>query len=58
MTKDVGDRFDVSVYSLIRPPQDVDLLAVLDFQIPLFCHETPGLYSRCLHTKHEGHPKN
>ena len=27
-----------------RPPQDVDVLAVLDFQIPCFCPETPGFY--------------
>ena len=27
-----------------RPPQDVDVLAVLDFPIPCFCPETPGYY--------------
>ena len=37
-----------------RPPQDVDVLAVLDFQIPFSRPETPGFYPRCLLTKHEG----
>ena len=37
----------------IRPPRDVDVLAVLDFQIPCFRPETPGLYPRSLPTNHE-----
>ena len=39
----------------IRLPQDVDVLAVLDFQIPCFRSETPGFYSRCLLIKQEGY---
>ena len=35
-----------------RPPQDVNVLAVLNFQIPCF---RPGFYLRCLLFKHEGH---
>ena len=30
----------------IRPPQEVDVLAVLDFQIPCSRPETPGFYDR------------
>ena len=37
-----------------RPPQDVDVLAVLDFQIPCFRPETPALYIRSLLTNLEG----
>jgi len=40
---------------VFRPPQDVDVLAVLDFQIPCFRPETPVLYPRRLLTNHEGH---
>ena len=29
---------------LIRPPENVDVLAVLNFQIPCFRSETPALY--------------
>ena len=36
---------------LIRPPQDVDVLAVLDFQILCFRPETPILYPISLLTK-------
>ena len=36
----------------IRPPQDVDVLAVLDFQIPYSRPEPPNFYPRCLLTKH------
>ena len=38
-----------------RSPQDVDVLAVLDFEIPRFRPETPGIYPRCLLTNHKGH---
>ena len=34
-----------------RPPQDVEVLAVLDFQILCFRPETPGSYCICLSTK-------
>ena len=39
---------------MARPPQDVDVLAVLDFKIPCFHPETPALYLRSLLTNHEG----
>ena len=39
---------------LIRPPQDVDVLAVVDFQIPCYRPETPALYPRRLLINHEG----
>ena len=38
----------------IRPSQDVDVLVVLDFQIPRFRPESPALYSRKLFTNQEG----
>ena len=34
-----------------RPPQNVDVLAVMDFQIPCLRPETPALYPRSLLTK-------
>ena len=37
-----------------RPPQDVDVLAALDFQIPWFRWQTPLLYPKRLLTNHEG----
>ena len=37
------------------PLQDVDVLAVLDFQIPCSSPESPGFCLRYLLTKHEGH---
>ena len=40
-------------YVSTRPPQDVDVIAVLDFQIPCFRPETPALYPRSLLTNHE-----
>ena len=49
--------FVVVLGPLTRPPQYVDVLAVLDFQIPCFRPETPGFYPRCLLTKHEGHER-
>ena len=39
---------------LIRPSQEVDVLAVLDFQIPCFRPETPAFYARSELTNHEG----
>ena len=39
----------------IRPPQDVDVLATLDFQIPCSRPDTSGFYLRCLWIKYEGH---
>ena len=41
-----------------RPPQDVDILAVLDLQITCFRPETPALYPRSLLTNHEGRGHN
>ena len=38
----------------IRPPQEVDVLAVLDFYIPCFRPEAPALHPRSLLTNHEG----
>ena len=38
----------------IRPLQDVDVLAVLDFQIPCFRTETPPPYPKWLLTNQEG----
>ena len=38
---------------ITRPPQNVDVLAILDFKFPCSRPKTPGLYSRCLRTKHE-----
>ena len=38
-----------------RPPQNFDVLAVLDFQISFHRPETPGFYPRCLLTKVEDH---
>ena len=35
------------------PPGDVDVLAILDFQIPCFHPKTPALYLRSLLTNHE-----
>ena len=45
-------------YVSIRPPQDVDVLAVLYFQIPCFRPETPALYPRSLLTNNEGRGQN
>ena len=42
----------------IRPPQDVDVLAVLDFENPCFCSETLDAHPRRLLTKNEGQDKN
>ena len=39
----------------IRPPQDVDLLAILEFQIPWYRPETPTFYPRKYFTKNEDH---
>jgi len=39
----------------VRPPQDVDVLAVLDFQIPCFRPDTSSLHPRSLLTNQEGH---
>ena len=41
-----------------RAPQNVDVLAVLDFQMPGFRPKTPALYSRSLLTNHESHGGN
>ena len=45
-SKNVYDSYEVRT----RPPQDVDVLAVLDFQNPCYRPETPGFYPRCLLT--------
>ena len=37
------------------PPQDVDVFAVLDFQIPCFRPEIPALYLRSLLINYKGH---
>ena len=39
----------------IRPPRDVDVLAVLDFQIPCFRPESPALNPSILLTNQEAH---
>ena len=39
----------------VRPLHNVDVLAVLDFQIPCSGPESPGFCLRYLLTKHEGH---
>ena len=43
---------------MIRPPQDVGVLAVLYFQNPCYRPETPGFYPRWLLTKPEDHGRN
>ena len=40
-----------------RPPQDIDVLSVLDFQIPRLRPETAALHPRSFSTKHEGHER-
>ena len=41
-----------------RPPQDVGVLAVLDFQIPCFRPESPALNPSSLLTNQEAHERN
>ena len=41
-----------------RPMQDVDVLAVLDFEIPCSRPETPGFHPKPLFLKYEGHDEN
>ena len=38
--------------------QDVDVLAVLDFEIPCSRPETPGFHPKPLFLKYEGHDEN
>ena len=38
---------------ITRPPQNVDVRAILDFKFPCSRPESPGFYSRRLLTKHE-----
>ena len=40
-----------------KPTQDVEVLAVQDFQIPCFRPEGPGLYPQSLFAKHGAHDK-
>ena len=40
---------------ITRPPQNVDVRAILDFLFPCSRPWTPGFYSRRLLTKHEGY---
>ena len=42
-------------YIQVRPPQDFDVLAVLEFQIPCSRPETHDFYLRCLITENEDH---
>ena len=42
----------------IRSPQDVDVLAVLEFGIPCPRPENPGLHHRPLLLKYEGYGEN
>ena len=42
---------------LVRPLQDVDVLAVLDFQISCFRPKSPALYPKSLPANHERHGK-
>ena len=37
----------------IRPPQEVDVFAVLDFQIPCYRPESPTLYRKSLLTNQD-----
>ena len=47
--------FCVQVLVRGRAPQDVDVLAVLDFQILCFRPESPVLYPKMLLANHEHH---
>ena len=51
--KGIDTVFSISIFSdhpiWNRPPQDVDVLAVLDFQIPCYRPESPTLYLRSAH---------
>ena len=52
---------DIEVVFLIgctRPPQNVDVLAGMDLEIPCSRRETPGCHPRSLLPKYEGQDEN
>ena len=44
-----------NTYVPVRPTHKVDVLAVLDFEIPCYRPATPGFHPRPLLPKYEGH---
>ena len=56
--KHIGKQIPILLYhAMTGPPQVVDVLAVLDFQIPFFRPEPPALYPRSLPADDEGHER-